>query len=124
MTHPTPLPLDWGRMNEVARTEWLDTHRPDAYRMQTAAQVAQAPMEIAEVVARRDVRAFAEAHQRALDMRDAAARDGTSQAEQDRIARLVAAVSEKAAVKSLNAARYKMGRMEFFPNYGHPLFGK
>jgi len=34
------------------------------------------------------------------------------------------AVSEKAAVKSLNAARYKMGRMEFFPNYGHPLFGK
>lgn len=94
MTHPTPLPLDWGRMNEVARTEWLDTHRPDAYRMQAAAQVAQAPMEIAEVVARRDVRAFAEAHQRALDMRDAAARDGTSQAEQDRIARLVAAVSE------------------------------
>ena len=30
----------------------------------------------------------------------------------------------KAAVKRLNAARYKMGHMEFFPSYGHPLFGK
>ena len=30
----------------------------------------------------------------------------------------------KAAVKRLNAARYKMGHMEVFPSYGHPLFGK
>ena len=94
MISVTPLPLDWGHMNEVARTAWLDEHRPDTYRVQAAAAVAQAPMEIAEVVARRDVRAFAEAHQRALDMQDAARRDDTSQAEQDRIAQLVAAVGE------------------------------
>jgi hypothetical protein len=96
MENPTsaPLPPNWGRMNEVARTEWLDTHRPDAYRVQAAAEVAQAPMKIAEVVARRDVRAFAEAHQRALDMRSDALRDGTSCAEQDRIERLTAAASD------------------------------
>lgn len=94
-----PLPPNWGRMNEVARTEWLDANRPDAIRESVKAALTNASGEwISEVVARRDVRAFNEALQRALDMRDDAERDGTSQAEQDRIEQLKDAVSELAAL--------------------------